>query len=216
MAPFARAVHQDLHRVIHMSERLILASGSAARAEMLRRAGVVFAKDPARIDEGAFTAGLQASGANFRDIADALAESKARKVAAKHPGAVVLGADQVLEFEGRIVSKPKSREDAVQQLMSMRGADHKLHSAAVIFEGARPAWRHVGQARLKMAQRSDAWIAGYVDRNWDHIRHSAGAYRIEDEGIRLFSRVDGDHFVVLGLPLLEVLSYLAMRGTLPS
>ena len=199
-----------------MYERLILASGSTARAEMLRRAGVAFAISPARIDEEAFTAGLKASGADFRDIADALAESKARKVAAKHPDALVLGTDQVLEFEGRIVSKPKTREDAVQQLMSMRGADHKLHSAAVIFEGTRPAWRHVGQARLKMGMPSDAWIAGYVDRNWDHIRHSAGAYRIEDEGIRLFSRIDGDHFVILGLPLLEVLSYLAMRGTLPS
>lgn len=199
-----------------MSERLILASGSTARAEMLRRAGVAFAISPARIDEEAFTAGLQASGANFRDIADALAESKARKVAAKHPDALVLGGDQVLEFEERIVSKPKTRDDAVQQLMSMRGADHKLHSAAVIYEGTRPVWRHVGQARLKMAMSSDAWIAEYVDRNWDHIRHSAGAYRIEDEGIRLFSRVDGDHFVILGLPLLEVLSYLAMRGTLPS
>ena len=111
-----------------MSDRLILASGSTARAEMLRRAGVAFAIDPARIDEEALTAGLQASGANFRDIADALAESKARKVAAKHPEPLVLGADQVLEFEGRIVSKPKTREDAVEQLMSMRGTDHKLHS----------------------------------------------------------------------------------------
>ena len=210
------AMHQGLHRVIHMPERLILASGSTARAEMLRRAGVAFAISPARIDEEAFTAGLQASGANLRDMADALAESKARKVAAKHPDALVLGGDQVLEFEERIVSKPKTRDDAVQQLMSMRGADHKLHSAAVIYEGTRPVWRHVGQARLKMAMPSDAWIAEYVDRNWDHIRHSAGAYRIEDEGIRLFSRVDGDHFVILGLPLLEVLSYLAMRGTLPS
>ena len=199
-----------------MPERLILASSSTARAEMLRRAGVAFAISPARIDEEAFTAGLQASGVNFRDIADALAESKARKVSAKHPDALVLGGDQVLEFEGRIVSKPKTRDDAVQQLMSMRGADHKLHSAAVIFDGTRPVWRHVGQARLKMAMPSDAWIAEYVDRNWDDIRHSAGAYRIEDEGIRLFSRVDGDHFVILGLPLLEVLSYLAMRGTLPS
>ena len=183
---------------------------------MLRRAGVAFTMIPARIDEEAFTAGLLASGANFRDIADALAESKARKIAAKHPDALVLGADQVLEFEGRTVSKPKTREDAVRQLLSMRGAGHKLHSAAVIFEGARPVWRHVGQARLKMALPSDAWVADYVDRNWDHIRHSAGAYRIEDEGIRLFSRIDGDHFVILGLPLLEVLSYLAMRGTLSS
>ena len=199
-----------------MPERLILASSSAARAEMLRRAGVAFDITPARIDEGAITAGLQAAGANCRDVADALAEAKARKVAAKHPEALVLGADQVLEFDGRILSKPETEEAAVRHLMSMRGVDHKLHSAAVIYEGARPVWRHVAQARLRMGVPSNAWIADYVGRNWDHVRCSAGAYRIEDEGVRLFSRIDGDHFVVLGLPLLEVLSYLTMRGTLPS
>ena len=199
-----------------MSERLILASGSDARAEILRRAGVAINVVPAGIDEDAIKVGLQAEGASSRDIADALAEAKARKVAAKHPEELVLGADQVLEFDGRILSKPATRSDAVRQLVSMRGADHKLHSAAVIYEGARPVWRHVGLARLNMATRSDAWIANYVDRKWDQVRHSVGAYRIEDEGIRLFSRIDGDHFVVLGLPLLEVLSYLTMRGTLAS
>ncbi|MDE0524047.1 MAG: Maf family protein [Boseongicola sp.] len=199
-----------------MPERLILASGSAARAEILRRAGVAFCVIPAQVDEEAVKAGLLAEGARFRDIADALAEAKVRKVAAKHPEALVLGADQVLEFGGKILSKPDSRTDAVRQLMSMRGLEHKLHSAAVIYEGLRPAWRHVGQARLNMAMRSEDWIKSYVDRNWDHVRRSVGAYRIEDEGVRLFSRIDGDHFVVLGLPLLEVLSYLTMRGTLPS
>ena len=127
-----------------------------------------------------------------------------------------MGADQVLEFDGNILSKPETRADAVRQLMSMRGAVHKLHSAAVIYEGSHAVWRHVGLARLNMATRSDVWIADYVDRKWDHVRRSVGAYRIEDEGVRLFCRIDGDHFVVLGLPLLEVLSYLALRGTLPS
>ncbi len=199
-----------------MPERLILASGSDARAEMLRRAGVAFDITPARIDEDAITAGLEAASADPRDVADALAEAKARKVAARHPEALVLGADQVLEFEGRILPRPDTKETAVRHLMSMRGADHKLHSAAVIYEGTRPVWRHIGQARLRMRVSSNAWIADYVGRNWDHVRCFAGAYRIEDEGVRLFSRIDGDHFVVLGLPLLEVLSYLTMRGTLPS
>ena len=199
-----------------MPDLLILASGSDARAEMLRRAAVAFDVTPARIDEDAARAGLQAEGASARDIADALAEAKARKVSAKHPEALVLGADQVLEFDGRILSKPETKADAVRQLTSMRGAGHKLHSAAVICENSRPVWRHVGLARLNMATRSNAWIANYVDRKWDHVRRSVGAYRIEDEGVRLFSRIDGDHFVVLGLPLLEVLSYLTLRGTLPS
>ena len=212
----ARNMQEDLHRVIHMAERLILASGSAARAEMLRRAGVVFGIAPARIDEDAIKASLQAEGASSRDIADSLAEAKARKIATRHQEALVLVADQVLEFPGRIRSKPTTKADAVRQLMSMRGFDHKLLSAAVIYEGVRPVWRHVGQARLNMATRSDTWIQNYVERNWDHVQCSVGAYRIEDEGVCLFSRIDGDHFVVLGLPLLEILSYLTMRGTLPS
>ena len=183
---------------------------------MLRRAAVAFDVTPARIDEDAARAGLQAEGASARDIADALAEAKARKVSAKHPEALVLGADQVLEFHGRILSKPETKADAVRQLTAMRGAGHTLHSAAVICENSCPVWRHVGLARLNMATRSDAWIANYVDRKWDDVRRSVGAYRIEDEGVRLFTSIDGDHFVVLGLPLLEVLSYLTLRGTLPS
>lgn len=198
-----------------MPQRLILASGSATRADMLRRAGVEFEVLPARIDEDAIKSALLAEGAKPRDIADALAEAKARKVAAKHPDALVIGSDQVLDFKGTLLSKPKSADDAIAQLTNMRSNRHHLFSAAVVFENANPVWRHIGQVRLYMRDASDGWLADYVSRNWNSIQHSVGAYKLEEEGVRLFSRIEGDHFNVLGMPLLELLSYLTLRGTLP-
>ena len=198
-----------------MAETLILASGSQTRAEMLRHAAVEFEVVPANVDELAIKSALIADGAKPRDIADALAEAKARKIAGKRPEALVLGSDQVLEFDGDILSKPASPEEALAQMSKMKGKIHKLYSAAVIYENARPVWRHVGQVRLWMRDLSDDWLAAYVTRNWDSIRHSVGGYKLEEEGVRLFSKIEGDHFNVLGMPLLDVLSYLALKGTLP-
>lgn len=183
---------------------------------MLTRAGVKFEVIPAKVDEDAIKAALIAEGAKPRDIGDALAEAKARKIAAKHPEALVLGSDQILDLNGDILSKPETPENALDQLKSMRSNRHHLLSAAVIYEDAQPVWRHVGQVRLYMRDASDVWLSDYVDRNWDRIRHSVGAYKLEEEGVRLFTRIEGDHFNVLGLPLLEVLSYLTLRGILPS
>ena len=205
-----------MHRVTHMPDRLILASASSTRADMLHRAGVKFEVIPAKVDEDAIKAALLADGAKPRDIADALAEAKARKIAAKHPDALVLGSDQVLDFQGTLLSKAASPEDALAQLKSMRSNRHHLLSAAVIYEDAKPVWRHVGQVRLYMRDASADWLQDYVTRNWESIRHSVGAYKLEEEGVRLFTRIEGDHFNVLGMPLLEVLSYLTLRGTLPA
>jgi len=199
-----------------MSLRLILASASATRKNMLTQAGVKTEVIPAKVDEDAIKAALFAEGSKPRDIADALAETKARKVAAKHPDAMVLGSDQILELNGTILSKPKTPQDALDQLKSMRSNRHHLLSAAVLYENAKPVWRHVGQVRLYMRDASDEWLTEYVDRNWESIRHSVGAYKLEEEGVRLFTRIEGDHFNVLGLPLLEVLSYLTLRGILQS
>ena len=199
-----------------MAEPLILASGSATRAGMLRAAGVPFEVVVPRVDEAALKAALVAEGRPARDIADALAEMKAARVSGKRPEALVLGGDQVLSCEGRLFSKPGRPEEACEQIAALMGQTHRLYSAAVIYQGGEPVWRHVSEARLTMGRLSSAWIEGYVARNWDAIRHSVGGYRIEEEGVRLFSRIDGDHFTILGLPLLPLLSFLSLRGTIAS
>jgi septum formation protein len=197
-----------------MSVPLILASGSEIRATLLRNAGLSFDQIVARIDEQSVKSALIANKAPPRDIADALAEMKARKVAGKHLDAMVIGCDQVLAFEGAILSKPHDRDDARAQLKQMRGKRHMLLSAAVIYHEGKPIWRHVGQVRLRMRDVSDAYIDAYIDRNWEDIRHAVGAYQLEAEGVRLFHSIEGDYFHVLGMPLLELLAFLTLRGVI--
>lgn len=199
-----------------MSQRLILASASTVRTEMLQRANVPHEVSVARIDEDTIKSALLAEHASPRDIADTLAEMKARKVSDKNPGALVLGCDQVLDHHGQLLSKPTSPQDAVTQIKSLTGDRHSLLSAAVIVEDGKPIWRHVGQVRLRMRELSDSHIEDYVARNWDSVRHSVGAYKLEEEGVRFFSSIEGDYFNVLGLPLLELLNYLTLRGNLPA
>lgn len=197
-----------------MTDDLILASGSKIRATLLRNAGVTFRTQIARIDEDAVRLALKAEGASPRDIADALAELKARKVSIRQPQAVVVGCDQVLALGQDILSKPENPAAAQAQLQALRGRMHSLLSAAVVYVDGQPQWRHVGVVRLHMRDASDTFIADYVARNWEEIRHCVGAYQIEAEGVRLFHRIEGDYFNILGLPLLELLSYLTLRGTL--
>ncbi|WP_298259393.1 Maf family nucleotide pyrophosphatase [uncultured Litoreibacter sp.] len=197
-----------------MTRSIILASGSETRKAMLQQAGVEFTSMLARIDEENIKASLVAEEATPRDIADTLAEFKARRVANKHTDALVIGSDQVLEFGREILSKPTSPEDAIAQLTKLSGKSHKLLSAVVIYQEAKPVWRTVGQVRLTMRVLSPDYIEGYVARNWDDIRHSVGSYQLEAEGARLFARVDGDYFTVLGMPLLDVLGFLTMSGAI--
>ena len=197
-----------------MPQKLVLASGSGIRRQMLENAGVSFEVSLPRVDEDAVRQSLLAEGASARDIADALSELKARKVSTRMPGALVLGCDQVLSFDGQIMAKPTSREQAEQQLRQLRGAGHQLLSAAVICEDGQPIWRFVGTVRLQMRDFSDSYLTTYLDRNWPDISNSVGGYKLESEGVRLFNRVDGDYFTVLGMPLLELLSYLTLRGDL--
>ena len=197
-----------------MPDRIILASGSGIRQTLLTNAGVTFEVMVPRLDEDAIRQAMLAEGASPRDLADTLAEQKARKIGAKAPDALVIGCDQVLEFKGGCPSKPGDRDDAERQLRALSGQHHSLLSAAVIWQGDTPVWRHVGQVRMQMRHLSDGYIDGYLDRNWDSIRHAVGCYKLEEEGVRLFSRIAGDYFTVLGLPLVELLGYLTVRGVL--
>ena len=201
---------------MNIPDRLILASGSDIRKTLLRNAGIDFDVVPGRIDEEAVKDALLAEGATPRDIADALAEGKARKVSMRHPEAMVIGCDQTLSFKGRLISKAESQDEAFALLSEMRGGRHKLLSAAVIYENGEPKWRHVGEVRLEMHKLSDSYLDDYLARNWQSVQHAVGCYKLEEEGVRLFSRVDGDYFTVLGLPLLQVLSYLRERGMIAS
>ncbi len=198
-----------------MTQTLILASGSEIRRTLLQKAGLEFDVLPVRIDENAAKDALIAEGAKPRDIADYLAEAKARRVAQSRPETMVIGCDQILEFDGRILSKPSSKQDAMEQLSKMRGTTHRLMSAAVLYENREPIWRHVGVVKLHMRDISDSYLDDYVTRNWESIQHAVGGYKLEEEGVRLFHRVEGDYFNVLGLPLLELLSYLTLKGVIP-
>jgi septum formation protein len=197
--------------------RLILASTSATRCKMLENAGLACDAMPPMVDEEALKDALRGDGIAPRDLADALAEAKAVKLSAKNPTALVIGADQVLALEdGAMFDKPATPADAVRQLAMLSGKSHRLFSAAVVAAAGVPVWRHVGTVKLLVRPLSAAFIDDYVAHNWDAIRHCVGCYQIEGEGAQLFGRIDGDHFDIMGLPLLPLLAFLRERKELPA
>lgn len=197
-----------------MQPALVLASGSLIRASLLRNSNVPFDVTVARIDEQLLKESLLVAETSPRDMADALAEAKARKVAQSEIDRYVLGCDQTLALEGRVFSKPETPLQAFEDLTSLRGKTHMLHSAAVLCYEGSPIWRFVGTVRIRMRNYSDAFLQDYLDRNWDSIQHSVGGYKLEEEGGRLIAGVQGDYFHVLGLPLLELLAFLTLRGVI--
>ncbi len=199
-----------------MKNPLILASGSKIRTELLSSAGITHSVQVARIDEDSVRGALEAEQAKPRDVADTLAELKARKISQKNPGAYVLGCDQILQIDDRILSKPETIEQAKEQLTLLSGKKHMLLSAAVLYQDGEPKWRHIGMVRLYMRDLSDGFIDDYLGRNWPSVADSVGAYKLEQEGVRLFTRIEGDHFNVLGLPLIEFINHLTLIGELAS
>lgn len=192
---------------------IVLASQSASRAAMLTAAGVDFEAVPAHVDEDGVTEALVAAGASADRLADALAELKAVKVSRSRPGAVVLGSDSVVTTaDGRFLAKPGTRAGAEAQLRDLSGTKHRLTSAAVIAAAGQPVWRAVEHADLTMRPLSEAFIADYLDREGEAVLGCVGCYRLEGLGAQLFTRIDGDQFVIRGLPLLAVLDYLRLRG----
>lgn len=197
--------------------KLILASGSASRRAMLDAAGVPFEAVRPMVDEEAAKASLRAEGLAPRDLADALAELKALRVSGQVPGALVLGSDSLVALaDGTTLDKPADRADAAAHLARMSGTHHDLTSAAVIVENGRAVWRHVDRARVHVRPLSPAFIEAYLDAEWPAIAGCVGCYRVEGPGVQLFSRIEGSHFTVLGLPLLPVLDYLRVRGVMAS
>lgn len=181
---------------------------------MLSAAGVFVEPEPARIDEDGVKAAMQQDHAPARDIADTLAELKAGRISPKHTGQLVLGADQILICEGKLYDKSRSLEGARQHLLELRGKTHELVSAAVIVLDGEPIWRHVGSARITMRPFTEKFLDEYLSTVGAEALSSVGAYHLEGLGAQLFSRVEGDYFTILGLPLLEVLGFLRARGEL--
>jgi septum formation protein len=149
-----------------------------------------------------------------RDIADALAELKATKVSSMNPANLVIGCDQILELEGSILKKPASKEKAIDQILTMSGKKHVAYSGAVICENGKPVWRFVGKAELYSNYYKEDYVTKYVNRNWESIKESVGGYKIEEEGSRLFSKITGDFFSILGMPLIEINNYLSTKGSI--
>lgn len=187
---------------------LVLASGSASRQAMLRAAGIPFSINPPVVDEAEIKAALRAEGASAGDVAEALAEVKAMRVTRRAPGALVLGADQMLDCEGDWFDKADTLEAARETLKSLRGRTHRLLSAAVIVRDGERVWHQVAEARLTMRNFSDAFLEGYLTAAGRDILGSVGCYHIEGLGVQLFDRVQGDTFTIRGLPLMPLLGFL--------
>jgi len=193
---------------------LVLASSSDIRARMLAAAGVDAIIDPAAIDEARIKAGSQAAGGDAGSCAQLLAEAKAEHIAGRHRGALVLGADQILECDGRWFDKPRDLEEARAQLQALSGRTHRLITAAAVVRDSAVLWRAIETARLTMRRVSEAFLDRYLAAMGKRVLATVGGYELEGLGAQLMTRVEGDYFAILGLPLLPLLAFLREDGAL--
>jgi septum formation protein len=190
---------------------LILASASPSRRKLLASAGLSFDIVPAGVDEEEITRSLGSKAAP-QELASTLAEMKAMQVSSKHPEAFVIGADSTLACNGRLFDKPPTMDAARKQLMALRGQTHELFSSVVVAQGGARIWHWAERAHLTMRSFNESFIDAYLARAGKDVLTSVGAYQLESLGAHLFTRVDGDYFTILGLPLLPLLSFLAGHG----
>jgi len=193
-------------------QKLVLASGSPFRRDMLKNAGLSFEVVRPEVDERAVEAAVADSGVTPADLALILAEAKAVEVSERHPDALVIGCDQTMALEDRIFHKPADMEGARRHLLALSGKTHVLNSAVVLARGGEVTWRHVDKALLTMRLLDPAFIGRHLASVGEKALSSVGAYQIEGEGIQLFERVEGDHFTIVGLPLLPLLAELRKTG----
>lgn len=197
-----------------MVERIVLASGSRFRKAMLEAAGVDVDVIPAKIDERAVEKTLEGTGASPEEVAQILAEAKALDVSERNPGRLVLGCDQTLSLGDELFHKPRDMEDARHHLLKLSGRTHQLNSAAVLARNGETFWHHVGVANLTMRKLEPAFVGRHLARVGPMALNSVGAYQIEGEGIQLFEKIEGDHFTIVGLPLMPLLEELRELGVI--
>ena len=197
-----------------MTIGIILASKSQIRSELLLKAGLKFTAIDANIDEKEAKSFYINKGHSARDLADILAAMKAKRFSCKYLDKLVIGCDQIMECNGQILSKANNPTDLADQLKFLRSKSHTLYSACVVYFANKAEWRFIGSATITMRNLSDGYISKYVDDNWDEVKHCVGGYKIENSGISFLSKINGDYFSILGLPIIQLLDYLVNRGVL--
>ena len=199
-----------------MAQALVLASGSATRRMMLEKAGLTITVDPPEVDEGAIKFDCRVHRLTAADTAAKLASAKARAISPRHPGAIVLGADQMLECDGEWFDKPDDRAAAARQIGKLSGRTHRLFSAIAAVRDGAVVWQGVESAELSVRRLSAQFIESYLDRIGDAALSSVGGYQVEGLGIQLFDAISGEHSTILGLPLIPLLGFLRRQGVIPS
>jgi septum formation protein len=193
--------------------QLVLASTSPIRGTLLANAGVPYAAEAPGVDEAEIKQGFAGTDA---ELALRLAEAKALSVSVRRPAALVVGSDSLVSVDGRRFDKPAGRDSAAEHLRFFSGRTMVLTSAVALAHGGAVEWRHAGEARLQVRPLSEAFIADYLEADWPEVGYCVGVFRLEGPGVQLFEGIEGDHFTILGLPLLPLLGELRERGILQS